>query len=98
MPYADNGSRNVLVLNNAKIYYFFELTQMCLDAGMLLVYLPAYLPDYNSIKSFFAVLKRYIQKNATLINIFTEDMGGFEEFLRHAVEAQNEKHEPGALF
>lgn len=61
-PFADGGLRSILVLDNAKIHHSAELTEMCLDAGILLVYLPPYSCDYNPIETSFAVLKQYIKK------------------------------------
>lgn len=96
-PFADGGPRSILVLDNAKIHHSAELTEMCLDAGILSVYLPPYLCDYNPIETSFAVLKQYIKKNGALIDAYAEQ-GGFELFLRDAVEAQNGRGDPGALF
>ena len=72
-PFADGGPRSILVLDNAKIHHSAELTEMCLDAGILLVYLPPYSCDYNPIETLFAVLKRYIKKNRALIDGHTEE-------------------------
>lgn len=57
-PFADGGPRSILVLDNAKIHHSAELTDMCLDAGIVLVYLPPSSCNYNPIKTLFAVLKQ----------------------------------------
>ena len=36
---------------------------MCADAGVKLVYLPPYLPDFSLIKEFFSELKAFIKRN-----------------------------------
>lgn len=63
MPFIDKESQNIFVLNNTKIYHLVELTKMCLDVDIFLVYLLLYLYNYNSIKILFVVLKYYIKKN-----------------------------------
>jgi transposase len=67
----------------------------------LLVYLPPYSPDFNPIETSFAVLKQWIRKHALLIESFDEEDGGFEAFLRTAIDAQHcgeALGDPGNLF
>ncbi|KGO76427.1 hypothetical protein PITC_073090 [Penicillium italicum] len=40
---------------------------MCLSAGVKLVYLPLYSPDFNPIEEFFAELKAFIKRNWKLL-------------------------------
>jgi transposase len=50
---------------------------MCNAAGVLLVFLPPYSPDFNPIEESFAELKAWIKKNRQLL----DDCETFEEFL-----------------
>jgi transposase len=52
----------VLIIDNALFYYSERIEQMCLDAGVKLLYLPPYSPDLNPIEEFFAELKAFIKK------------------------------------
>jgi hypothetical protein len=53
----------VLVMDNASFHHSERLAQMCVDAGVKLVYLPPYSPDLNPIEEFFAELKSFIKRN-----------------------------------
>jgi transposase len=49
----DRPPRSVLVMDNARIHCSEELQQMCNEAGVLLIYLLPYSPDYNPIEQSF---------------------------------------------
>jgi transposase len=53
---------SVLVMDNASFHRSERIEQMCLDAGVKLLYLPPYSPDLNPIEEFFAELKMFIKK------------------------------------
>lgn len=50
-------------MDNASFHHSDRIEQMCLEAGVKLVYLPPYSPDLNPIEEFFAELKAFIQQN-----------------------------------
>lgn len=54
--------RSVLVLDNASFHRSKRVEQMCIDAGVKLVFLPPYSPDLNPIEEFFAELKAFIKR------------------------------------
>lgn len=45
--------KSVLIMDNASIHRSDRIEQMCLEAGVKLVYLPPYSPDLNPIEEFF---------------------------------------------
>jgi len=49
---------------------------MCEDAGVVLAFLPPYLPDLNPIEETFAQLKAWIKKNKRMVEGF-QDYGDF---------------------
>lgn len=55
-------ANSVLITDNASFHHSARIKRMCQDAGVLLVYLPPYSPDFNPIEEFFAELKRFIRK------------------------------------
>ena len=94
------GPRSIIVMDNARIHQSIELDQLCGAAGVLLVKLPPYSPDFNPIETSFSVLKQWMKRNTELIQYYTEERGGFGEFICAAIRAQNEdqRGDPGALF
>lgn len=55
--------KSVIVMDNASWHHSVELRQMCEDAGVKLMYLPPYSPDFNPIEEFFSVLKKFIKRH-----------------------------------
>jgi transposase len=48
---------------NASIHHSERTKQKCCDAGVRLVYLPLYSPDFNPIEEFFAELKAFVKRH-----------------------------------
>jgi transposase len=67
----------VLIMDNASFHHSERITQMCLEAGAELLYLPPYSPDLNPIEEFFAELKAHIKKQwHEYDNSLHHDFGG----------------------
>jgi transposase len=43
------GQKSILVMDNAPVHHRGRIAELCDNAGVLLVYLPAYSPDMNPI-------------------------------------------------
>jgi transposase len=41
---------SVLIIDNYSIHHSEELSEMCMETGIILLYLPAYSPDMNPIE------------------------------------------------
>jgi transposase len=95
---ANGGPRSVLVLDNARIHWNDELLQMCDEAGVILARLPPYSPDFNPIETTFALLKAWIRRNGELSLSYTDEYGGFGQFLRDAVKETSKLGDSGNLF
>lgn len=54
---------SVLVMDNASWHNKERLQQLCADAGVKLLFLPPYSPDFNPIEEFFSELKAYIKRH-----------------------------------
>jgi len=76
------AANSVIILDNCVVYKHANVKLMCTEAGIKLLFLPPYSPDFNPIEETFNVLKTWIRSNARLIDTFPE----FSDFLRHAVE------------
>lgn len=55
--------KSVLVMDNASWHHKGRLEQLCANAGVKLLFLPPYSPDFNPIEEFFSELKAYIKKH-----------------------------------
>lgn len=93
-----HGPWSVLVLDNARTHWNEELMEMCAEANLLLAKLPPYSPDFNLIETSFAVLKAWIRRNSELIAAYTEEQGGFGQFLYNAIRDHSATGDPGNLF
>jgi len=74
--------RSVLVMDNHSIHRSDELTEMCEDAGVHILYLPPYSPDLNPIEQSFAQLKAWMRRNQRMADLLGRD---FEAFIRMAI-------------
>ena len=52
--------RLVVIIDNASFYYLGRIKSLFTKYGIVLIYLPVYLPNLNPIKEFFGKLKEYI--------------------------------------
>jgi hypothetical protein len=48
-------------MDNASWHRLEKIQQMCRDAGVVLVFLSPYSPDFNPIEEYFRVLKKFIK-------------------------------------
>jgi transposase len=78
------AERSVLVMDNASFHHSERVEQLCLEKGVILLFLPPYSPDLNPIEEFFAKLKAYIKRNWS---VYEEDPNhGFNNFLEQCVD------------
>ena len=83
--------KSVVVMDNASFHYSEQISQMCADAGVKLVYLPPYSPDLNPIKEFFAELKSFIKRNWSYYE--ADPVQGFDAFLAWGIDVVGAKEE-----
>ena len=57
---------------------------MCRDAGVKLIYLPPYSPDFNPIEEFFAELKAFIKRHWQSYKECPDQ--GFDSFLGWCID------------
>ena len=58
--------KSVLIMDNAPFHQPGRIQQPCDDAGVKLLFLPPYSPDFNPIEEFFAELKAFIKRHGHL--------------------------------
>ena len=57
------GPQSVLVMDNCGIHRNQRVLNLCAEKGVLIEYLPPYLPNFNPIKESFYDLKLWIRRN-----------------------------------
>lgn len=55
---------DVVIMDNAKPHHDDRVVRVCAAAGVRVVYLPPYSPDFNPIEPGWAVQKQHIRKHA----------------------------------
>lgn len=71
--------KSVIVMDNASFYCIPRITQICADAGVIVMRSPPYCPPLNPIEECFAELKAFIRKNWHKYEEHQEQ--GFESYL-----------------
>lgn len=71
------GPRSVLVTDNAGWHHDETLTKACEEAGVRILYLPPYSPDFNPIEPFIRLVKAKMRPNNPRPQTFNSD----EEFI-----------------
>ena len=78
------GRRSVMILDNVSFYRSPEITRVCGEAGVKVVYTTPYNPQDNPIEEFFHKLKAFIRKHWM---VFKADPDfEFESFLQWCVD------------
>lgn len=67
--------RSVVVMDNVSFHHSEGIEELFTDAGVRLVYLPPYSPDFNPIEEYFAQLKAAIRRD-----FWMWEEGRFESF------------------
>ncbi len=81
--------KSVFIMDNASFHHTKRIEQMCCDAGVKLVFLPTYSPDFNPIEEFFAELKAFIKRHW---GIYEENpQQGFDNFLEWCIDIVGRK-------
>ena len=76
------GPKSVLICDNCSSHKVAGIRALCEAAGVLLLFLPPYSPDFNPIEEFFSVIKAWMKRHNALL-----DSMAFDDFLEVAMEA-----------
>jgi transposase len=69
--------KSVLVMDNTSFHHSDRVKELCNEAGVKLLYLPPYSPDFNPIEEFFAKLKMFIKRHWRQYENTQQDFGDF---------------------
>ncbi len=61
MPFDGCNSKSILILDNCSIHHVEAVTKVLHDAGILVIFLPPYSPDYNPIEEAFSFVEYYLK-------------------------------------
>ena len=59
--------KSIAVMDNCSIHHVSSVKQLFNDAGILLLFLPPYSPDYNPIEELFSYVKHYLKEHDQLL-------------------------------
>ena len=87
--------RSVLVLDNCRIHHNEALVDMVRAAGCLILYLPAYSPDFNPIEESFStcssllssIMSRWIKPNISAVKAYLRRHGAIIRRDHDAIKA-----------
>jgi transposase len=83
--------KSVLIMDYVSFHHSDRVTQLCADAGVKLLHLLPYSPNFNPIEEFFADLKAYIKQTWSA---YEENLDqGFHDFLRRCIHDVGAKKE-----
>ena len=59
-------------MDNCSIHHVSSVKQLFNDAGILLLFLPPYSPDYNPIEELFSYVKHYLKEHDQLLQTVSD--------------------------
>ena len=63
------NERSVLIMDNCSIHHVDSLTSLFEEAGVLLLFLPPYSPDYMPIEEAFSYIKAYLRLHSDIFQV-----------------------------
>ena len=69
LPFDGCNPRSIAVMDNCSIHHVEEVTDLFNSAGILLLYLPPYSPDFNPIELAFSYVKHYLKDHEDIMHI-----------------------------
>ena len=76
------ASNSILVIDNTSWHYSKEIREMYTGAGIKLIYLPPYSPDFNPIEAYFGDIKAELRRFYQYVHDTWSDNEQFILFLR----------------
>lgn len=63
LPYDGFNPTSVVIMDNCSVHHVDEVKKLLEDAGIVLIYLPPYSPDFNPIEMAFSYIKQYLKQH-----------------------------------
>ena len=61
------GDQSILVMDNCTVHHTEQLIDLAQNAGILLLFLPPYSPDFNPVEELFSYVKYYLKQHDEVI-------------------------------
>lgn len=61
------GPRSILIMDNCSIHHVQQVKELLDAAGILLIFLPPYSPDYNPCEEMFSYIKYYLKDHDEIL-------------------------------
>ena len=71
-PFDGSNSKSIVILDNCSIHHVEPVKELLQDAGILLIFLPPYSPDYNPIEETFSSIKYYLKDHDEILQTLQE--------------------------
>ena len=68
-PFDGTNKRSVVIADNCSIHHVDMVTSLFEEAGVLLLFLPPYSPDYNPIEEAFSYIKGYLKLHSDIFQV-----------------------------
>ena len=63
--------KSIVILDNCTVHHVEEVESMLRDAGIAVLFLPPYSPDYNPIEEAFSYVKYYLKKHDNILQLLS---------------------------
>ena len=74
LPYDGQSPRSIAVLDNCSVHHIQPVRELFNEAGILVLFLPPYSPDYNPIEETFSCIKYYLKQHDEIMQAVDDPM------------------------
>ena len=72
LPFNGMNPRSIAILDNCSIHHVDQVLKLFLEAGILVLWLPPYSPDYNPIENAFSKVKYYLKEHDEILQVLND--------------------------
>lgn len=72
LPYDGLNPTSVIVMDNCSIHHVLEVQELLDSAGIVLIYLPPYSPDFTPIETSFSYIKQYLKQHDSVASAISD--------------------------
>ena len=70
--YDGESPRSVVIMDNCTIHHTHAVLDLFTEAGIVVIFLPPYLPDLNPVEETFSYIKYYLKQNHELLEVLLD--------------------------
>ncbi len=67
MTYNGTNAHSIVIMDNCSVHHIAEVRDLLQQAGILVLFLPPYSPDFNPAEEAFSYVKGYLKKHDQLL-------------------------------